>query len=75
MNANPADAGFVLCVDCRGYDASLIVRRLYRTIPDADAAANGLVRVVDESGEDYLYPQAMFVALSLPAGVIERLAS
>lgn len=75
MSGKAGDNGFMLCVDCRGYEASLMVRRLYRTIPDADAATNGLVRVVDESGEDYLYPQAMFVALLLPAGVIERLAS
>ena len=75
MNDTASERGFAVCVDCRGYEASLIVRRLYRTIPDADAAANGLVRVVDESGEDYLYPQSMFAPLSLPAGVIERLAS
>jgi len=46
-----------------------LVRRLYVRVPDRGAAARGLVRVVDESGEDYLYPQRFFVPIALPKPV------
>jgi hypothetical protein len=65
---------YTLCVDNRGYKASLVVRRLYETLPDADAERRGLVRVIDESGEDYLFPQALFGAIEIPADVAVRLA-
>jgi len=51
---------FVVCVANRGYRASLVVRRLYRILPDGEAERNGLVRIIDESGEDYLYPKQLF---------------
>jgi len=51
----------------RGYAASLEVRKLYPVVNDRDAAANGLVRVIDESGEHYLYPARLFRKLALPA--------
>lgn len=60
---------FVLCVRNEGYAASLERRKLYRVIPDAAAARHKLLRIVDESGEDYLYPAAYFVGLRLPAEV------
>lgn len=60
---------YVLCVRNDGYPASLLVRRLYERVPDRSAAARGLVRVVDESGEDYLYPEKLFVPLALPRPV------
>ena len=66
---------FVLCLNNRGYVASLIVRRAYKQLPDAEAEAHGLVRVVDESGEDYLFPRRMFADLELPAAVRQRLAT
>lgn len=59
---------YVLCVSNRGYRASLLVRRIYRMKVDPQAAKHGLVRVVDESGEDYLYPEKLFVAVALPRG-------
>lgn len=46
------------------YRVSLVVRRLYRVIPDRDAEHHGLVRAVDESDEDYLYPEKLFAAAS-----------
>jgi len=61
--------GYLLCVRNEGYPASLLVRRLYVRVPDRGAAARGLVRVVDESGEDYLYPQRFFVPIALPRPV------
>lgn len=62
-------ASFVLCVRNTGYPASLETRKLYSTVPDAPAARHNLIRVIDESGEDYLYPADYFVALRLPANV------
>jgi hypothetical protein len=49
-----------------GYTASLEARKIYATVPDARALAQGLLRVVDESGEDYLYPSDRFEAIELP---------
>ena len=60
---------YVLCVRNDGYPASLLVRRLYERVPDRNAAARGLFRVVDESGEDYLYPEKFFVSIALPRPV------
>jgi hypothetical protein len=55
-----------LCVRNAGYEASLERRKIYEAVPDRDAVAHGLVRVVDESGEDYLYPAALFTPVKLP---------
>lgn len=58
------DRKFVLCV--RNHDCEdLEVREVYRVLPDAKALRDGYVRVVDESGEDYLYPESDFVSVSL----------
>jgi len=57
---------FVVCVKNKDYAASLELRKLYRVIPDAMAARLRQIRVIDESGEDYLYPASYFVALELP---------
>ena len=75
MKARQARKSFVVCLGNRGYKASLIVRRLYETIEDTEAEAHGLIRVVDESGEDYLFPQRLFASLSLPREIHQRLAS
>jgi hypothetical protein len=68
---------YALCVSNRGYRASLMARRVYLVLPDPEAARRGLLRVVDESGEDYLYPAKLFVAVDLPreAGKAFRIAS
>jgi len=57
---------FVLCVKDGGYPASLEIRKVYRVLPDPDGVGHGLIRVVDESGEDYLYPEDLFVPIELP---------
>lgn len=57
---------FAVCVRNRGYEASLERNKIYRVLPDPDAAKDGDVRIVDESGEDYLYPSSWFVALEVP---------
>ena len=60
---------FALCVRNEGYPASLERRKLYALVRDASAARHSLMRVIDESGEDYLYPADYFIALRLPANV------
>ncbi len=60
---------FAVCINNEGYPASLELHKIYRIIPDRDAAAEGDVRVIDESGEDYLYPAAWFVFVELPRSV------
>jgi len=64
---------FVVCVRNEGYEASLDLRKLYPSIADRFGEDHGLIRVVDESGEDYLYPADYFVRIELPAGVTEKL--
>ncbi|HBI45732.1 MAG TPA: hypothetical protein DDY78_23195 [Planctomycetales bacterium] len=66
---------FLLCVNADAYPASLEARKVYRALADPDAEVKGFVRVVDESGEDYLYPQSMFVAVDLPQAAVEALLS
>lgn len=60
---------FVVCIENTGYPASLELHKIYRIVADADAARDGDVRIVDESGEDYLYPAEWFVAVELPRRV------
>lgn len=64
---------FVVCINNAEYPASLELHKIYRVIPDKDAAEDGDLRIVDESGEDYLYPANWFVAVSLPEAVQESL--
>ena len=61
--------GLAVCVRNDGYAASLERRKLYRVIPDPQAAEHQQLRVVDESGEDYLYPEAYFIMVELPESV------
>ena len=64
-----------MCLDNEGYRASLEVGKLYRMIPDEEAAAHGYVRVVDESGEDYAFAASRFHPLELPQAVERALLS
>jgi hypothetical protein len=59
----------LICVDNQGFEVSLVRRKIYEALSDAAATRLGLVRIIDESGDDYLYPGAMFVAAVLPAAV------
>jgi hypothetical protein len=56
-------AAYVVCIRNDGVPASLEVHKIYECLPDPDAGRSGMVRVVDESGEDYLYPRDWFVAM------------
>jgi hypothetical protein len=55
----------VICIDNAGYEVSLERRKIYVCIPDARVEKSGHLRVIDESGEDYLYPKASFVTAEL----------
>jgi hypothetical protein len=66
---------FVICVRNDDYPASLEVRKIYQVLLDPEAAEHQLLRVVDESGEDYLYPEQYFVAIELTQSVKEALAT
>ena len=59
----------MICVDNEGNSASLELRKLYEVVSDPQAARLGMIRVIDESGEDYLYPDTYFVAVKLPQNV------
>jgi len=60
---------FVICIDNTDYEASLIVRKMYEVIPDPQAEEDDMLRVIDESGEDYLFPVSHFISIELPAEV------
>jgi hypothetical protein len=57
---------FVVCIDNSDYAASLELHKIYRVVPDEDAAQDGDLRIVDESGEDYLYAASRFVGIEVP---------
>jgi len=56
---------FAVCVRNTGYPASLELRKIYEVLADVEGAAHGFIRVIDESGEDYLYPQKFFRSIEL----------
>ena len=64
---------FVICIDNTDYEASLITRKIYEVISDEQAEKDDLIRVIDESGEDYLYHISHFVFIHLPAEVEKAL--
>ena len=63
------EAQFAFCIGNKGYAASLELRKIYQIIPDNRAAELNQIRVIDESGEDYLYPVDLFVPVRLPYAV------
>ena len=74
MRRKRADRRFVLCVkndDCDDLER----RKVYRVIPDEKAEKDGYIRVIDESGEDYLYPSSYFVRLQLPQEAEQAIAA
>lgn len=66
---------FLLCIKNEAYPVSLEVRKVYQSLPDSVAAARHFVRVIDESGEDYLYPEGLFVPIDLPKPAVKVFAS
>ncbi|HEX8494375.1 MAG TPA: hypothetical protein VF658_16135 [Pyrinomonadaceae bacterium] len=64
---------FAVCINNPDYPASLELHKIYCVLPDEDAAVDGDIRVIDESGEDYLYPAEYFVFVELPKAVEKSL--
>ncbi len=67
--AKPQTKQLVVCVNNEGYPASLEKRKIYFSLRDASAEKHGLLRIVDESGDDYLYPKTFFRSIALPQSV------
>ena len=65
---------YVLCLNNKGYAASLENRKVYVTVSDKVAEQRGFIRVFDESGEDYLFPASRFVAIEIPQAAREAFA-
>jgi len=74
-NSEGTAQSYVVCVDNSGYEASLEKHKIYRALPDQAAAIDEDLRVVDESGEDYLYPSVRFVPIAVPAEVERSLTA
>jgi len=71
MRVQQSAGSFALCVEDGGME-DLEARKVYQVLPDRGARQEGYVRVIDESGEDYMYPADLFVPVKLPAAVIRR---
>jgi hypothetical protein len=67
--ARPRAKDLVVCIDNDGYPASLEKRKLYVALRDTEAEKHGLLRIIDESGDDYLYPKTLFRSIALPLSV------
>lgn len=65
---------YVVCVRNEDYRASLELRKIYEVRPDPDANSHGLIRVIDESGEDYLFPKDFFMPIKVPEAVSHAFA-
>lgn len=74
MARNETSPQYLFCVNNEAYPTSLELRKVYQALPDPVAAARGFVRVIDESGEDYLYPSHYFVAVELPQAAASAFA-
>ena len=66
MQSSELEKRFAICINNQDYPASLELRKIYRVLPDERAAQHQLIRVVDESEEDYLYPASYFVPIEIP---------
>ena len=64
---------FVVCIDNSDYPSSLELHKIYRVLPDEDAVQDGDLRIIDESGEDYLFSASYFVPITIPVPVQESL--
>lgn len=75
MNAENSNTRFVVCVNNTEMEASLEFGKIYNVIPDADAESDGTTRIVDESGEDYLFAASRFYPAQLPAPLESMLSA
>jgi hypothetical protein len=64
---------FAVCINNKGFEASLEIGKLYEIVPDAEAENDGMIRVIDEDGEDYLFEAKIFYPLNIPADLATAL--
>jgi len=72
MKQPERDPRFVICISNEGYE-DLEIRKLYQVLPDESAVEDGMLRIVDESGDDYLYPAKLFLHIELPQDIEKAL--
>lgn len=65
---------YAICIKNEEYEVALEIRKLYEIVPDFDADKTGQIRIIDESGDDYLYPKRFFLPIPLPEAVEELVA-
>ena len=75
MDTESSQPRFAVCINNTAYPDDLKIRTIYQVLPDESAARSDYIRVVDESGEDYLYPRDYFVSIELPRAVEKALLS
>ncbi len=73
MKKTKTTPSFAICVNNNEYPASLELHKIYRILPDKDAQTDGDLRIVDESGEDYLFPADYFIPIELPQPIVRVL--
>jgi len=73
MKHQKIEPKFAVCINNEEYEVSLELRKFYKVLPDAKAAEHHYIRVIDESGEDYLYPDDYFIPIELPKAVEKAL--
>ena len=73
MKTTKSTPRFAICVDNSEYPASLELHKICRVLPDKDAQADGDMRIIDESGEDYLFPADYFIPIDLPHTIVRAL--
>jgi len=73
MEAEKRPPRFAICINNSGYVDDLKVRTVYQVLPDESAARSNYLRVIDETGEDYLYPASYFVFVEVPPEAAEAL--
>jgi hypothetical protein len=73
MEAENIEPRFAICINNSGYPDDLKVRTVYQVLPDESAAKSNYIRVIDDTGEDYLYPAAYFIFVDLPPEVAKAL--
>jgi hypothetical protein len=74
MSTKSEKLHYVLCLSNKKYPASLETRKIYQSIADPQAEAHGQIRIIDESGEDYLYPQNLFIPIKVPQAATRAFA-
>jgi hypothetical protein len=65
---------YVICINNKGYEVSLTLHKVYQVLTDPEAAEDGMIRVIDDTGEDYLFGEQRFVPVELPSVVEESFA-